>query len=106
MAALAPADAARLYGQALELLERDTTHDGTAARVEVLRELARACFAYNHAEGIETLRRAGALAIESGDPELLARVRPDPGAQSEHLPTWRPPPARSAAAGPRDAQPG
>ncbi len=71
MVALAPADAARLYTQALELLERDTTHDDRAARVEVLLELARARLAYSHTEGIETLRQAGALAQEIGDPALL-----------------------------------
>ena len=71
MAALAPADAARLYLQVLELLERDTTGDDRPARVEVLLELARARLAYNHTEGIETLRQAAALGHESGDPELL-----------------------------------
>ncbi len=71
MAALAPADAARLYAQALELLERDTTSDDRPARVEVMLELARARLAYNHTEGIEALRQAAALAQETGDPELL-----------------------------------
>ena len=71
MAALAPADAARLYSQALELLERDTAQDDRPVRVEVMLELARALLAYSHAEGIEMLRQAGALAQEVGDPELL-----------------------------------
>ena len=71
MAALAPADAARLYVQALELLERDTAHDDRPARVEVLLELARARLAYSHTEGIETLRQAATLAQEVGDPDLL-----------------------------------
>ena len=65
MAALAPADAARLYAQALDLLERDTT-DMTKTigrrRVEVLLGLARARLAYSKPEGIETLHQAGALA--------------------------------------------
>ena len=71
MEALAPADAARLYSEALELLERDTTHDDRPARVEMMLELALARLAYSHAEGIDTLRQAGSLALETDDPALL-----------------------------------
>ncbi len=73
MAALAPADAAQLYAQALDLLERDTTHDDRPSRAEVLLELARARLAYSHTEGVETLRQAATLAKEDGDPELIIK---------------------------------
>jgi class 3 adenylate cyclase len=105
MAALAPADAARLYTQALELLERHTTHNDSRARVEVLLELAGARLAYSHTEGIETLRQAGALAEETGDPELLIACAPDTGTQPEHLAARRSPPARRAARRPRGSWP-
>ena len=68
--ALALADAARWYGQAIELAERDHSAD-PAVRCRLLMALASAQLPSDAEQGRATLRRAGALAEEIGDPELM-----------------------------------
>ena len=85
MAALAPADAARLYSQALELLERDTTQDDRPVRVEVMSKLRPGAPGEQPHRGdrdVAPSRRPGA-----GDRRSRAarHLRPNPGTQPEHL---------------------
>jgi class 3 adenylate cyclase/tetratricopeptide (TPR) repeat protein len=70
MRALAPVDAARWYGQALELADRDPAC-AMGLRCQLLLRLGAAQLPTNPAEGNATLGRAGALAEHIGDAELL-----------------------------------
>ena len=69
-AALALADAARWYAQAVELAERDFSTD-PALRCHLLISLAAAQLPADAALGRSTLREAGALAEQIGDPEIM-----------------------------------
>jgi hypothetical protein len=70
MAGLAPDDAARLYAQAIDLVERDRGSD-PRQRFELLLALGRAQLVTDHTTGRQTLKRAAAIAESVGDPDLL-----------------------------------
>ena len=68
--ALALVDAARWYSQALQLAERDPSLD-PELRCRLLVELGSAQLQINPVQGRATLKQAGALAEQIGDPDLL-----------------------------------
>ena len=70
MEALAPTDAARLYGQALELMDREAALD-PGDRIRLLLALGHAPSPGNMLEGRQTIKLAGILAEGTGDRELI-----------------------------------
>ena len=70
MEALAPADAARLYGQTLELMEREAAPE-PEDRIRLLLARGRAQSAGNMLEGLQTIKLAGTLAEATGDRDLV-----------------------------------
>jgi tetratricopeptide (TPR) repeat protein len=83
MSSYAPLDAVRWYGDALELLDRQSPDD-THLRCELLVDLGNAQRLAGLPEHRDTIRDAGTLALNLGDRDLLVGVARSRGAMGDN----------------------